>query len=447
MFDISSYLKCLNNCLDRVTLARLGIIVSAILSMSGRVTMLGISRWSGEGGSYRTVQRFFNTSIEWTKVHWCLIRHCFLSDDDTFILAGDETVVTKSGKKTHGLDRFFSSLFGRAVPGLSFFTLSLISTKRRTSFPLMTQQMLHSEKETGVESLISSEQIKNDQNKSKPEKKNKPGRPKGSKNKNKENVDLPPHLSFIQNMLKKTQQLIGSDISLVYAVFDGAFGNNNALQMVKQCGIHLISKLQHNSALYFPYEGTYSGRGARKKYGDRINYNNIPDKYLKETTREKSVRTDIYQMTMLHKLFAQKLNVVIIVKTNLKTCARSHVILFSSDLDLLYEKLIDYYSLRFQIEFNFRDAKQYWGLEDFMNVKEIPVTNAANLAFFMVNLSQALIANVGQDKTLFSVQDLKAYFRGSRYVEETLKLLSQKPDPILIQQIFDQITKIGSVNT
>jgi len=118
-------------------------------------------------------------------------------------------------------------------------------------------------------------------------------------------------------------------MSTVYAVFDGAFGNNNALQMVKQCGIHLISKLQHNSALYFPYKGAYSGRGARKKYGDRLNYNNIPDKYLKETTREKSVRTDIYQMTMLHKLFAQKLNVVIIVKTNLKTRARSHVILFS----------------------------------------------------------------------------------------------------------------------
>ena len=41
--------------------------------------------------------------------------------------------------------------------------------------------------------------------------------------------------------------------------------------------------------------------------------------------------------------------------------------------------IIDYYTLRFQIEFNFRDAKQDWGLEDFMNVKETPVTNAANL--------------------------------------------------------------------
>jgi hypothetical protein len=44
----------------------------------------------------------------------------------------------------------------------------------------------------------------------------------------------------------------------------------------------------------------------------------------------------------------------------------------------------------YPIEFNFRDAKQYWGLEDFMNVKETPVTKAANLACCMVNIAQIL---------------------------------------------------------
>jgi putative transposase len=415
--------------------------------MTGRVTMLGISRWAGKNGSYRTVQRFFNTSITWSKVHWCLIHHCFLAAGDVLILAGDETVVTKSGKKTHGLDRFFSSLYGKTVPGLSFFTFSLISTKRRASFPLMTQQMIHSEEETSSEDLVSVEQSIKDKNKNKPRIKNNRGRPKGSKNKNKEDIELSPYLCFIQDMLKKVMQLVGNDILLVYVVFDGAFGHNGALQMAKQCGLHLISKLHRNSALYFPYSGKYSGRGKRKKYGNRLNYDNIPKEYLKETTREKSIQTEIYQMTLLHKLFPQKLNVVIIVKTNLVTHARSHVILFSSDLDLPYGKLIDYYSLRFQIEFNFRDAKQYWGLEDFMSVKNVSVNNAVNLAFFMVNISQALIAEVRKHNPLFGVQDLKAYFRAGKYLDETLKLLSQKPDPILIQQILDQITKIGSVNT
>ncbi len=44
----------------------------------------------------------------------------------------------------------------------------------------------------------------------------------------------------------------------------------------------------------------------------------------KEITLEKSIQTEIYQMTLLHKLFPQMLNVVIIVKTNLKTHASIH---------------------------------------------------------------------------------------------------------------------------
>jgi hypothetical protein len=53
--------------------------------------------------------------------------------------------------------------------------------------------------------------------------------------------------------------------------------------------------------------------------------------------------------------------------------------------------IIDYYKLRFQIEFNFRDAKQFWGLEDFMNLSLTAVTNAVNLAFFI--LSHHLLAD------------------------------------------------------
>jgi hypothetical protein len=83
--------------------------VEALLSMSGRVTMLGLSRWTAHGGSYRTVQRFFNTSLAWSQIHWLIIRHHLLDREEVMLLAGDEVVVSKSGKKTAGLDRFFSS--------------------------------------------------------------------------------------------------------------------------------------------------------------------------------------------------------------------------------------------------------------------------------------------------------------------------------------------------
>jgi putative transposase len=81
--------------------------------------------------------------------------------------------------------------------------------------------------------------------------------------------------------------------------------------------------------------------------------------------------------------------------------------------------------------FIFRDAKQYWGLEDFMNVTPTGVTNAANLSLFMVNVSYRLRADVHPCDPAYSVLDLKADCRGSKYVEETIQMLPEKPEPIL----------------
>lgn len=435
--DIIIVLQCLSQCLDQTTLRQLQVIVPALLAMTGRVTMLGISRWTEPGGSYRTIQRFYNRPIAWTKVNWILIWHHLLDPTDTILVGGDETVVTKAGQQTYGLDRFFSSLYGKPVPGLSFFGLSLISVNQRTSYPLMMEQTLKEAEEKPVKKAPRKKGKKSAKQR---------GRPQGSQNKNRREVELKPYLIRIQTMLKKLLTLLGVSLKVVYCVMDGAFGNNNALQMVRQCSLHLISKLRADAALYFPYTGPQQKVGARKKYGSKLDYAHIPDQYLKETTVLDGIQTNIYQMTMWHKLFPDLLNVVIIRKINLKTQACAHVVLFSSDLELAYDKLIDYYRLRFQLEFNFRDAKQFWGLEDFMNVNQTPVYNAANLAMFMVNLSQVLLAHFRPTCPTFSVNDLKAYFRGRKYVAETLKLLPQRPEPIFIDRIFAQIAQIGSIN-
>lgn len=438
MVDIVIILGCLSQCLDKTTLRQLNSIIPALLAMTGRVTMLGISRWTEKGGSYRTIQRFFNSPIVWAKVNWFFIRHHLLDRQDPVLIGGDESVVTKSGKKTYGLDRFFSSLYGKPVPGLSFFSLSLISVTERTSYPVMMEQVVKA-KEEKPDKQKSGKKVKKQAKKR--------GRPHGSKNKNRREVELTPYLLQIQTMLKSLLLLLGIDLAPVYCVMDGAFGNNNALQMVRQCSLHLISKLRCDAALYFPYQGPQKKRGANKKYGDKLTYDHIPATYLKETRIVEGIQTNIYQMQMWHKLFPDLLNIVIIVKINLKTQARAHVVLFSSDLELAYDKLIDYYRLRFQIEFNFRDAKQFWGLEDFMNVNQTPVYNAANLAMFMVNVSQLLIRHCRPTCPSFSVNDLKAHFRGYKYVTETLKLLPQMPEPIFIDQIFARIAQIGGINT
>jgi len=243
--------------MDQTTVRRLIVIVIALLSMTGQVTMLGISRWTGEGGSYRIVQPKEQSS---------------------------------QAKQKRDADQ---------------------------------------------------------KSKKKDKKKRKSGRPKGSKNKNRRNVKLSSHLQHVQTLLKGTLKLLSAvGISITWFVFDGAFGNNYALQMVQQCGLHLISKLRYDAALYFPYTGT----DKRCKYGNKLNYAQIPDQYIQSNTLEKGIRTIIYQMTMWHKLFPDPRNIVIIRKINVKTGKQAHVVLFSSNLDLDYNLVVKCYRLRFQIE-------------------------------------------------------------------------------------------------
>ena len=89
-----------------------------------------------------------------------------------------------------------------------------------------------------------------------------PGRPKGSKNRNKNEVVLKDTLKQVQSMLKTVFATIGSFTNIEYFLSDGYFGNNKALQMVRGCGLHLISTLRREAALYLPPATPYQGADA-----------------------------------------------------------------------------------------------------------------------------------------------------------------------------------------
>jgi len=63
------------------------------------------------------------------------------------------------------------------------------------------------------------------------------------------------------------------------------------------------------SALYFPYDGPYAGRGKRRKYGTKLDYRHLPAAYLQSSSLEDGMQTKIYQMKVWHKTcadFAQR---------------------------------------------------------------------------------------------------------------------------------------------
>src|SRR5262245_66323994 len=211
MMDIVALLSCLRPHVTPTTHRRLSRITLALLMMTGRITMLGRSRWAGKGGSYRTVQRLFATVLTWAMLFWVFFRHHVYCPAEVYVVAGDEVIVTKAVKHTHGLERFFSSLYGKPVPGLALFTLSLLSLQKRRSFPMRIEQVVRSDAEKTARKAKAA---------AKPPKgahaTRRPGRPKGSKNTPKGAATLTPERMRITAMLTALLQLIATVLSVTY---------------------------------------------------------------------------------------------------------------------------------------------------------------------------------------------------------------------------------------
>ena len=85
------------------------------------------------------------------------------------------------------------------------------------------------------------------------------------------------------------------------SLLDGYFGNNNTLQMVRDRGLHLISKLRRDAALYLPPTTPYQGRGRPALYGEKFNPREIDPKYQVSTQTQGNITTEVYQIESRHK--------------------------------------------------------------------------------------------------------------------------------------------------
>jgi len=431
MPEIIPLLVCLEPYLSSTSLRQLHHVVFAMLCVPKRATMLGLSRWSEKGGSYRTIQRLYHTPLNWLEIHWVFLKTHLLTSDKFYLLAGDEVVEAKSGKKTHGVGRFYSGLAQRVIPSVSVLALSLVDVESRQSYPLSVQQIMP-KVQSAPEPL--------------PTIKKGRGRPKGSKNYAKPDPIPSPLLELLGRMITAIHSQLAY-LQVKHIVLDGNFGNYPSTWVVRQTDLHIISKMKRNAALYLPYDGPKPKRGPTPRYGDKLNYQQLPQLARVASSVEDDYQIDTYQLQLYHKDYPDLLNVVVVVKTHLPTGKRGHIVLFSTDPELTAQQIVDYYSLRFKIEFNFRDTKQHWGLDDFMTIKPQAVTNSINLAFFMVNFSHVMLEPYRLHDPDFSVLDLKAQFRARRYLDETIKMLPKTPEPYLISRIWRRLACFGSIRS
>jgi putative transposase len=252
---INQIVSVLESQFSRTNLQHFALIIESILGISHSVTTLSVARYSSL--SYRTVQRFYALKdVNWLLVNLLLFKHFVYQKGKTYLLAADETVVSKAGKQTYGLGLFYASTRQQVIRSVSFLAVCIIDIAQETSYILGVKQLIahHLTKKNEPSGKLAPA-------KEKPKTKPK-GRPKGSKNKPKTE---PQSASY--QLLKSLLALIDSQfksylptLHCFHLALDGFYGHENYVQLACTYGLKIVSKFKTNAHLILPYQGTLVGQ-------------------------------------------------------------------------------------------------------------------------------------------------------------------------------------------
>ena len=149
----------------------------------------------------------------------------------------------------------------------------------------------------------------------------------------------------------------------VIVVCDSWFGNNGLFKPLRQQlgdTFQLLSRLRSNTVLYsIPQNGTSKKRGRPRKYGHRlgtcaemaaefISHASIHRVFLYGKYRD----VNAFSKTVMLKTLKCPVRVVWVFKKS------QWIALFSTDMELSVEQIIEYYGARWKIESGFKEIKQ-----------------------------------------------------------------------------------------
>lgn len=425
-------------------------IISSYFSILYMVTTRSLSRhsWLSE----RSWFRFLSGNYTWINAFVALFAQFSYEVSERYILGFDETMQAKSRYSTYGIDRFYNSIIGIVQRGIGFFGCSLISIDAGKSYFMGLLQIIRTPHDKARTAAI---KAKKSQAKGKakkgtsttsannPQPKPKPkGHPKGAKNKPKSAENTLETASFrtfkrlfVDVMTQIKAQL--PNIQLHHIVGDSAYATLQYMELALSEGLYLISKVKRNTVICFPFQYTEQQpytHGRPKVYGKRIDNENPPAHTLKNTTIQDNIKTEHFQFEGYMKgIFGQIILNILIVRTTDTTTNKTSILIFcSNDLNLTHSQLWDYYHLRYQIEFDFRDAKQHFGFADFKNYKQNNVTNFVNLAFMMCLIAKIIIPYYRQQYGMpkLGITDLKIIFNARFTLKSFLNDTQNDQNPI-----------------
>jgi Transposase DDE domain len=147
--------------------------------------------------------------------------------------------------------------------------------------------------------------------------------------------------------------------ALKYLAVDGYFGKKKFVDGICALDLHVIGKLRRDAHLRHLYSGPRrNGPGRPKTYDGKVDISDLARFELGEVA---DVDIALYSQVVNHPQLQRNLHCLVVVRH--RSTGR-YVLLFSTDVSLSAQTIYRYYKARFQIEFLFRDAKQFTGLSD-----------------------------------------------------------------------------------
>jgi DDE superfamily endonuclease len=372
-------------------------VMRVLLLLPGHVTFRNLSRYSPY--HEKTFARWFARDWDFVSLNRAAIVEV-VPPNNEHILAFDPSFVSKSGKHTYGLDMFWNGAHSRAEKGLEISTLAWVDVSHNSAYALSVEQTPPAPTPATEETRIDS------------------------------------YLAQIKHVVT-TQPLAG----LTYLAVDGYFSKKKFVDGISALGLHVVGKLRRDANLRHLYDGPQrASRGRPKTYDGKVNVNTLA---RFEPVESDDAEIELYSQIVNH--VQLKRNVGVVVVRHRPT--QRYALLFSTDVALPATTLYRYYKARFQIEFLFRDAKQFTGLSD------CQARSAQKLRFhFNASLSAVSFAKLearqttGKPATPFSMASLKRRCFNQHLVDRILDHVATEGSLEKSSAVYEELCNYGTID-
>jgi DDE superfamily endonuclease len=383
----------------------LATLFVTILVLRGRVNFRNLSRYCDY--SERTIARQFREPFDWPDFHQRVLRAA-LDPRSELVSAHDASFIPKSGKQTFGLGHFFNGCTSRAERrGLEISTLAVVDVTRRCALTLAVAQTPSGEKATQAE-------------------------PDDTR------VDF-----YTQQLHEHRHRL---PPSITYHCVDGYYAKKKYIAEVVSLDLHAITTLRSDANCVFLYTGPHpKRRGARRKDAGKVNCQDL-SRFEALGTRADEPHLHLYTAVVWHKTLKRRLRLVVLL--NRKAPAKPRfIVLGSTDPELNGHKLIDLYAARFQIEFLFRDSKQFTGLLDWQARAAAALDFHFNASLATLNLVRAedLGKQQGQEPHVFSMASWKQCQCNERLLDVFMENLALDPTWVKNHSCYEKLRAYGAI--